>query len=107
MPDYKLNHLSSLLYESYYPRAGVRFNLSQTATEIRGKSETKLHRVAGVIPCASGEKRLNFSGSRYLGNRLAARKREMKVTETDSDLRNFDLRCDPVLTGEGARNKFV
>src|SRR4029453_15199066 len=37
MPDYKLNRLSSLLYESYYPRARIRFNLSQTATELEEK----------------------------------------------------------------------
>ena len=46
MRDFKLNHLSSLLHESYYPCAGIRFNLAQTATHIIGKSETKLHRVA-------------------------------------------------------------
>src|ERR1700745_3252688 len=47
MGDYKPNHPSILLYERAYPRAEIRFNLAQTATEIRGKSETKLHPVAG------------------------------------------------------------
>jgi len=49
MPDYKLNHLSSLLYESYYPRSMIRVNLAQTATELEARGETKLHRVAGVM----------------------------------------------------------
>jgi hypothetical protein len=49
MGDYKPNHPSILLYESYYPRAEIRFNLAQTATEIRGKSETKLPPAAGVM----------------------------------------------------------
>ena len=49
MPDYKLNHLSSLLYESYYSSRRGRCNLAQTATEVKGKSETKLHRVARVM----------------------------------------------------------
>jgi hypothetical protein len=37
MSDCKLNHLSSLLYESYYPRARIRFNLSHTATELEAR----------------------------------------------------------------------
>jgi hypothetical protein len=67
MPDYKLNHLSSLPHESYHPLApGIRCNLAQTATEVKGKSETKLHHVAGVMDHSMrvrGEKGPNFSQS--------------------------------------------
>jgi hypothetical protein len=69
MPDYKLNHRSSLLYESYYPRARIRFILSQTATQLEARVRQIAPRCRSHEPFHtadfSGPDEAEASGSRH------------------------------------------